>query len=313
MGREEEIRELCDRWLEASRTDTGGTTVGQHTRRFRLRENGISPPDVTYGEMRALGVGLTRVLLSPKMGTVIDLDHYLYWSWAGELLLEPSRGIFSPEENELRALFEVAIRSAMASVRGSSGDPRTDRQMDEVRRLITPFHQQQLMENNHLILAYLSLPLLEGMLKKACSDYVAMDGTVLQEFEGAKGTYETGNRCSRMKDMLVLARTLSPSESLRNDLEAVGAHLTQFQVSDEDAEPFAVIGDWRNESLHGETTHPTIGGTVLTLAILVGLSELSDRYEALADEARGDVERRRRQMEFSNGLRAPWEFFPPVL
>ena len=122
------------------------------------------------------------MLLLKGLNTVINLDHQLFWAWAGEMLLSPRSTFFSREESELRRLFETCIRAALA---GITPPPESKEDWERQRELseLVEFNTRQLVVNAHLILAYLGLPLLEGILKKVCSNYVDYAGTVVAAFD----------------------------------------------------------------------------------------------------------------------------------
>jgi hypothetical protein len=50
-------------------------------------------------------------------------------------------------------------------------------------------------------------------------------------------------------------------------------------------DPFDVVYRWRNSSLHGQASLPTIRGTVFNTAILVALDAISADYDSMRDRA----------------------------
>jgi hypothetical protein len=55
-------------------------------------------------------------------------------------------------------------------------------------------------------------------------------------------------------------------------------------------DPFDVVYRWRNSSLHGQASLPTIRGTVFNTAILVALDAISADYDSMRDRALENVE-----------------------
>jgi hypothetical protein len=69
-----------------------------------------------------------------------------------------------------------------------------------------------------------------------------------------------------------------------------------------------VLFRWRNSSLHGETSLPTIGGTVFNTAILIALDAIAADYESVRDRVIHHV---RWEAQAAGGHRSPWLYYPP--
>lgn len=74
------------------------------TLRHRLHRNGVVFHALGIDELRAACLGLSEVLLLPGMNTILDLDHRLFWAWAGQLLLGPEAAVFRADEREIAEL-----------------------------------------------------------------------------------------------------------------------------------------------------------------------------------------------------------------
>jgi hypothetical protein len=48
---------------------------------------------------------------------------------------------------------------------------------------------------------------------------------------------------------------------------------------------FDAVFEWRNSSLRGNASYPTISGTLLTLFFLIALDEVRDDYAQMRDSA----------------------------
>jgi len=311
-----------------------------------LLRNGVVFHELDHEQIRAACIGLSSVLLLPGLNTVIDQDHQWFWSWCAELLCRSGSSYFSSEsDRELRATVGLCCRAALAGVYRNDRDG-WERQRDQSKNM--EHNARAWVQGAHTALAYLAFPLLEGIVKKHCARYVGMDGRVVEAFEVARidGTarpyrvgqpcsslrdmlwllydrvaseaaridgrarpYRVGQPCSSLRDMLWLLYDRVASEELRHDLDEQRIHLGAFASESEDG--FEVLYRWRNSSLHGEASLSTIGGTVLSTALLISISALQAEYESVRASAVDGV--RREAMSAASGIdyRSPWSYYPP--
>lgn len=303
------IRELCSSWREAA-TSGGGISIGGSSEQFRLHGNGVHLHDLSYDDLRDALVGLTTNLLLPGMNTVIDLDHVLLWSWCGEILLGTNGPLAAQEEPEVSRLAATTIRAALANSR-----PPTEEAFMRSRTAsaLMEHNERQFLQHSHDALAYLAFPLLEAVTRRACAEYVDLTGKVLVPFPRSNGKdYPVSQRCNSVGDLLQLLLSAVASVSLKADLTELLDHLQALQPSFESGP--AVISHWRNSSLHGEASLPTIGGTVLSLALRIALDSLKDVYEKRQEEALRSVQREVQTASAGTAWRpSPWNYYPPFL
>jgi hypothetical protein len=309
--RTHEIEDLCDSWLAtAMPSEGGGLTIGVATEQFRLRNNGIQFHELRYSELRAACLGLTKVLLHPGLNTVVDLDHKLFWSWCGELFAGSKSSYFGDDEREIKELFGLACRASLAGV--YRPDKRGWEEQRDRTAAMEP-NARELMHRGHTVLVYLALPLLEAMLKKACHAYVRYDGSVGAQFSVPRGKdrhqYDVGGRISSVRDLLWLLHEEVADLDL---VDALDSQRSQIARLEPEKDPFDVLFRWRNSSLHGETSLPTIGGTVFNTAILVALDAVATDYESLRDRVVDQVRWEAQTVQLSaSGYRSPWSYYPP--
>ncbi len=285
----DEIRRLCAAWRDATGAGSagGGLVITPHIEQnFRLRNNGIEMSSLSHTELRAVAVGLTTVLLLPGMTTVIDEDHLLFWSWCGELLAGPHWTYFGKdkrEDFELRELLSLAVHATLSS-RAVTGDRGPLLTMNVHLRELAAYGPSQL-------LTYLSFPVLEGILKKECRQYVDHAGTVLNPFQvpgrtgGNHVQYVTASsgagrktECRSLRDLLWLLHEKVASPGLKDDLDTIGEHIRDsFATPTEGG--FGVLYRWRNSSAHGSESLETVGGTVLSVALVIAIHALASEYE----------------------------------
>lgn len=290
--RSAQIRELCTQRRDASFANPSAA----FTPGVGLLENGLQFHELSYPEMRTGLTQLTRYLLLPQQSTFVQDDHIWCWAWCAELL----DGFGSPyfdesSELELQHLFRTICRAVLLySNQNSAGI------LAGLNRKW--LHASGILRESGLVSTYLSFPLLEGLLKKECSSYVDMNGQVKQAFtvpqeKGSNRTYAMNSKaCSSMADLLWLVHN-NADEDLRGDLDEIGNHLRELEPSCRYG--FSVLYRWRNASLHGQTLHTTIGGTVLNLAMLIALASFKDSYNDLRE--RGVSRLRAAQFHKRNG------------
>jgi hypothetical protein len=301
---EEEIRELCKALVKAARRPEGGFVFSESTERYRLHRNRISFHELNYDEIQAVCTGLNQVLLFEGLNTIISLDHQLFWAWAGEVLLSPLSKFFTDDEQEIKQLFESCIRASLAGSHPPLQSREDLKRQRELAKLVE-FNTQQLVLNSHLILAYLSFPLLEAMLKKVCRQYIDYSGKVITGFNVIHKVYKPNSRCSSIGDLLYLLHQTVSDADLRPRLDEVRQHLTSL---DNTLDPFALVYSWRNKSLHGQTSFPTIGGTLLNIVILIAFNQIKISYEEARANAWFNVQREV-EMFKSTGHRSPWSYY----
>jgi hypothetical protein len=305
----EEITRLCDAWCVASTPPEGGMVIGQDTEKYRLLANNIVFHELDYQALCAAILGTAKVLLRPGFNTIIDQDHFCLWAWCGELLLSPEAEIFSQEQHEVKTLFEISIRSSLVGCRKPPANREEWKEQNRISDL-QPHHSKYFLDNNHVVLAYLGFPLLEAVVKRVCSAYVDFDGRVVSQFQVLKRNGQpkiyvpsSQQQCSSLRDLLFLLFEKVADKDLVNSLDIFRAHLFNL---DNTLDPFDLIYQWRNQSLHGSTNFQTIGGTLLSLSLLIAISEIKHDFEQHRKKILEYC-----QWEASSSYRSPWSYYPP--
>lgn len=281
--------------------------IGANTEKFRLLANGVQFHELDHDAMCSAFIGLSKVLLRPGLNTIIHQDHFGIWSWCGELLLSPRAQLFPLDQHEIKSLFETALHSALAGCRRPTTSKEEWQEQNRINDL-QPHHAKQLLLKSSTVLAYLAFPLLEAVLKRACSAFVSLDGLVVSSFtvpkrRGNPRQYDPQHLCSSLRDLLLLHYTSVAGPKLKALLNSFRGHIA---LLDGTQDPFDLIYSWRNQSLHGSTNFQTIGGTILNVALLISLFEIEQ-----------DFERRRLlalehcRWEAQSPHKSPWSFYPP--
>jgi hypothetical protein len=281
--------------------------IGANTEKFRLLANGVQFHELDHDALCAAFIGLSKVLLRPGLNTIIDQDHFGLWSWCGELLLGPRTQLFPLDQYEIKSLFETALHSALARCRRPVASKEEWQEQNRINDL-HPHHAKQLLLKSSVVLAYLAFPMLEAVLKRACSAFVSLNGLVVSSFtvpnkQGKPRQYDPQRQCSSIRDLLLLHYTFVAGARLKALLDQFRGHIS---VLDGTQDPFDLIYSWRNQSLHGSTKYQTIGGTILNLALLISLFEIDQDFEQ-----RRLLALQQCQWEAQSSHKSPWSFYPP--
>lgn len=308
----QKIRELCDSWCQAAQQADGGIAIGGQSERYRLLRNGVQFHELCFDQLVASVDGLTKVLLLPGLNTIVDQDHFGLWSWCAEVVLFRETEFFKQDENELRKLFEICIRSSLVHCRKPQASLEGWQRQNQIEKQI-PHHSLYLIQESSSVLAYLAFPLLEAISKKTCYQFVTMDGGVIAKFGvinkmGGIREYDPNGKwnqkkCSSLRDLLFLIYNEIADKQLKSALDEFRAHISTLDGSED---PFDIVYKWRNQSLHGTISFQTIGGTLLNLVLLIIVHQLSDKYDLIRNKV---LEHCRWEMQC--GHRSPWSFYPP--
>jgi len=290
------ITELCEKWCAEYARPEGMGPIGES---YRLLANGVVFPDLTKESMSAAIIGLSRVLLHPRMNTVISRDHFYLWAWFGELLREQ----LAYSDSEFWTLYEALLRSALAPISFAQQYRSGIEPVDLERQCI---HLIRFCEKSHVAMAYLGFPLLEALLKRACAKYVKNNGRIIKKFEisGPDGptTYNKGGLCSSVGALLKLHYKHVAPPDLVSHLDTFRDHIRGI---DKSRDPYDLFYKWRNNLLHGTDSYNTIGGTLLNLALLISMYELPNGYE------KARIHTIKRLDNLAGRPLGPWSFYPP--
>ncbi|TQF71773.1 hypothetical protein [Pseudoalteromonas luteoviolacea] len=303
------ILELCENYLSEAVTEKSVTDPDNPSeerreirvnfspaQQFSLLENGVKFEELDHSELKSALLGLSKMLLLPSSITIKTKDHNYLWAWCAHIILAPSQtpAFFTDDEYDLKQLLETCVFAALSSMTRQVTNPEEHYNRYEH---IT-FNQRMFLENKSNALAYLVFPLLEGVCKKLCSEYVAMDGKVVNEFSGVSNgrPYNLGRICSSLGDLLFLTSREFPCEELDKIME-------QIHTFDGSKSAFKTIYGWRNQSLHGERKFNNVTALLLNLVFLLIINSIEEDFENIKSDALLSV-----------GMKdCKWYFYPPQL
>ncbi|MFP7278104.1 hypothetical protein SFC11_02020 [Exiguobacterium indicum] len=320
MNKQEKIIDLCKKY-KASVQVGDSLSIGGGSEQYRLMNNDIIFHELSYEELQTCGVSLTEILLFKNRNTIISDDHIHYWAWVGQVLLNSESGYFDSGEGEISDLLSTCIRSALAR----TTNPKLSYEENREVRNKLEFNSQELISKNNLILVQLSFPLLEAILRKSCKEYVDYLGSVKKRFKVGsnvrKYSYkETGNRkVSSIAVLLHLYYEKIATPEIRKKLDLIKTHLKDLE-KENPKDAFEIIYEWRNSSLHGNENIPTIGGTILSIVLIIAVANLKDSYESIRKKLSDRINWELHCLEISKTEghstilpRGHWSYYPPYL
>jgi hypothetical protein len=166
---------------------------------------------------------------------------------------------YFPNYNKISLLFDLALTESMRSYNPHS----------------------KIFSNIHTISAFMSYPLLEGLLKILSNDDINLDGTIkrnnrVQKVSSGGGFYQAGDECSNLVDLLVHYEENLATNVVASVLEEMREELTIFGDKPKNL-TYSLISSWRNAALHGELKHDFQYGIILNVICILIWGEINSR------------------------------------
>lgn len=201
----------------------------------------------------------------------VTSDHQEFWKWSFWVLrdINEDKSIF-PEGivDDLEILFRLSTCSPIS--------PRTIMfaRHPKYADWNQQGHEAYTTYRSKHIAAYLSYPLLEGIIKSVCNEYINMDGTVKcgKQIKRYSGSY-SGRPCYRLRDLLTHLEEEYADDEFEANLEQMRVMIGDFYHKNPN-KIYSLIDDWRNTSLHGQEAPDAEYGTILNLLCLIIWNEL---------------------------------------
>lgn len=205
----------------------------------------------------------------------------LLLGWCAQVLLTPV--LVQPEPHVLDADIEEAAHSIYGYA--TSAQPIEGERRQTGRDAPDP----------RLMLAYASFPFLEGIVRRACSDYLTPMGRVVAPFEVLGRLYSPDRPrpvCSNLAHGLELLEARAAGKSLqerlillRREVAAGGVGPRTSGVSGDEKNLYKIIFIHRNSNLHGGSHVAHVGLAALLLATIIAFDRAVDSYEERQDIA----------------------------
>lgn len=193
-------------------------------------------------------------------------DHRAFWKWTYWILedINEENSLFPTELVEnLETLFRLSACTPIPS-HIHTGGPHPNQAAWNRKG-----HESHTIYRAKHIAAYLSFPLLEGVLKSVCSDYIEMNGEIKQgkQIKQFSGGYENGV-CYRICDLLTHLEEEYANAKFKEDLKEMRVKIGEFHHQNPN-NVYKLIDGWRNASLHGQNAPDAEYGTILNLICLI--------------------------------------------
>lgn len=198
-------------------------------------------------------------------------DHRKFWKWTYWILEDINKqdSLFATELLEnLETLFRLSACTPIPSQIHRGGPHPSQAAWDRGG------HEAHTIYRAKHIAAYLSFPLLEGVVKSVCSDYIEMNGHIKQgkQIKQFSGGY-SNNVCYRIRDLLTHLEEEHADAQFKNDLQEMRIMIGDFYHRNPN-KIYQLIDDWRNASLHGQSSPDAEYGTILNLLCLIIWNEM---------------------------------------
>lgn len=243
--------------------------------------------DADHEQLCAIVAGLTVAVVRRGNWRGYGRDYRELWAWCAELVVGVGvgagvgigdsastrivgrRGLARGFDADLRRMFALTVHAALA-------------------RSI-PFdvpgvghHAHEVVDERGALVAHLSFPLLERVLRATCARHFGPDGHVIKAFtapglHARRHMYVHGGTCSSIGDLLWLFTHHYASAEMVANLAVIDKHLVDTVPG---AEPgFEILQQWRYQAARGATAVPVVGAAVLCLTLLVALAGLEEAFD----------------------------------
>lgn len=281
----------------------------EHLQIFR---NDFLVEDFSHGELYELAVLLTRSLRGQ-----INRDHKIFWSWCSFITQYFHEQVQLFRDNVWVEAFGSLVDLLLSEERHIESVPGHMEVTTERLKYVNN-HLISVCFNKHILAGAQAFAVLEGLLRRKVSDYVAADGVVRKYFTvvGSGGeirTLYTGARMDRIDDGLRLFNQMvtrdrgRPCPAFRS-LE--GEILNLFPSA---PNGYDLIEDWHNDLVHGREYWQAVTPIVLNVICFLVIDEIEpDMYDDALPDIKKHVERELTNRKLS-GLMSPPHTFPPDL
>ena len=233
-------------------------------------------PHMEYDVLCEMPRYLVRTSIFPNGARYGNIDQVAFWLWMAEVS-NFGQWDFKYKDKRFRDLFGLLISSHLV----------------DVSKITMPinYHFTRFIGNFHILPACYSFPFLERCIRFKCYKYVDEDGTVIKQFNIPRNgrsdrSYKIGQRVSNISHELILLYNYVASPYLQNTLYKFLNELNEdswLRIPD----PFNLIGDWRNNLLHGKNIWSSGWEIATYLICLILLSYISnDEYNTKIDSLR---------------------------
>jgi hypothetical protein len=243
------------------------------------------PHELEYDSLIRMPTQLTKILQVQR-----TLDHLCFWAWTAEVI-----DFFGDIDRDVQRGYFLLLHVLLSkigvefSVDDSAIDIDEKMQENSMIDRLTNRHIREI-ERNPSLAAYVSYPLLEGLLKHVLSDVIYPDGEIKagKKLFGDSKTYDGDSSkayeryCNSLKDLLHHAENHGLDSDVQAQLRNQKQIIEQFGQG---AGAYDLIYNWRNTLLHGEGMWDFQAGLVTNIASLLIWNQVDgDNYDEDREE-----------------------------
>jgi len=279
---------------------------------LQIFRNGFVIEDFSYEELCELAVLLTRSLRGQ-----INRDHKMFWSWCSFLA-----HYFKQKVNLFRDVHWIEAFDNMVDLLLAA-----ERPIESIPGHIHVPTERLKYVNSHLISVCLkkhnlaraqSFAVLEGLLRRKASNYVAVDGTVRKFFTimepgGNTKTVYSGTKLNRINDGLRLFNQVVTRDRARicPALRSMEGEIIELYPSAPDG--LDIIDEWSNDLFHGGDRRQMATPIVVNIICLLVIDEIEpDTYNDTLPDIKKHVELELQNQKL-NVFSSSFGAFPPDL
>jgi hypothetical protein len=201
----------------------------------------------------------------------VTSDHREYWKWTYWVLedMNEQESLFPPGlVDGLETLFRLSSCVPISSQIREGGTHPNQADWDQKG------HESHAIYRAKHIAAYLSFPILEGVIKSVCSEDIKMNGEIKQgsQIKQFSGGY-SNNVCYRLRDLLTHLEEEYADAQFRNRLQEMRVNIGDFYHCNPN-KVYKLIDGWRNASLHGQNAPDAEYGTIVNILCLIFWNEM---------------------------------------
>ena len=243
--------------------------------------------DADHDQLCAIVAGLTVAVVRSGNWLGYGRDYRELWAWCAELVVGVGvgagvgigasatarvvsrRGLARGFDADLRRMFALTVHAALA--RSIPFDAPG-----------VGHHAHEVVDERGALVAHLSFPLLERVLRATCARHFGADGQIIKAFttpghHARRHMYVQGGTCSSISDLLWLFTHQYATTEMAANLAVIDQHLVETVPG---AKPgFEILQQWRYQAARGATAIPVVGAAVLCLTMLVALAGLEEAFD----------------------------------
>lgn len=251
---------------------------------MQVFRNGFHVQDFSHGELCELAGLLTRSLKGQ-----INSDHKIFWSWCSFVAQYFHEKVELFKDTDWLEAFVSMVDLLLSAERPAESIPG-HMQVTKERLKYMNNHLISVCYKKHALAGAQAFAVLEGLLRRKASNYIAVNGIVLKYFTvmgpaGESKTIRTGTRIDSISDNLRLFNQVVTRDRGRScpAFRLMEGEILNLHPSAPNG--YDLFEEWHNDLIHGKDHWQTVTPTVVNTICLLVIDEIApDLYNgALPD------------------------------